>query len=79
MSDDLRLQRPKDEHLVQSAEAMLDYAIIAGAELKKPVFVKLLRLARRSLRDQDQLTSGHVTPEAEQDHEASGIATVRPE
>jgi len=40
--------------LVQSTEAMLDFAIIAGAELKNPAFVRLLRLARRSLLGQEQ-------------------------
>jgi hypothetical protein len=47
MSDNSRTAVPKD--LVQSTEAMLDYAIIAGAELKNPAFVRLLRAARRAL------------------------------
>lgn len=54
MSDDTRPTTPRDPRLVQSTEAMLDYAIIAGAELKNPAFVRLLRLARRSLLQQDE-------------------------
>jgi hypothetical protein len=46
------------QHLVRSTEAMLDYAIIAGAELKNPVLVRLLRLARRSLLGQDPAGPG---------------------
>ena len=33
---------------------MLDYAIIAGAELKNPMFVQLLRRARRALLGREQ-------------------------
>jgi hypothetical protein len=52
MSDDS--QRQGDKHLIESTEAMLDYAIIAGAELKNPMFVQLLRLARRALLGRDR-------------------------
>jgi hypothetical protein len=54
MSDDSRSRKADQEHLVHSTEAMLDYAIIAGAELKNPAFVRLLRLARRSLIGRDK-------------------------
>jgi hypothetical protein len=67
MSDDSRLVTPKDEHLVQSTEAMLDYAIIAGAELKNPAFVRLLRLARRSL-----LRQGRHRPDGTTAEEGAG-------
>lgn len=55
MSDDARQTNdPGDGPLVRSTEAMLDYAIIAGAELRNPKFVSLLQLARRALLGQDQ-------------------------
>jgi hypothetical protein len=63
MSEDLRQTKLADAHLVQSTEAMLDYAIIAGAELKNPVFVRLLRLARRSLLGDDQPAPDQVVPD----------------
>jgi hypothetical protein len=49
-----RISSGDQQRLVASAEEMLDYAIIAGAELKNPKFVSLLRLARRALLNQDQ-------------------------
>jgi hypothetical protein len=49
MSEEIPRTMPRDQRLVESTEAMLDYAIIAGAELKNPGFVRLLRLARQSL------------------------------
>lgn len=55
MSDDARqVIDPGDKPLVQSTEAMLDYAMIAGAELRNAKFVSLLQLARRALLGQDQ-------------------------
>ena len=41
----------KTSPTVQSLEAMLDYAIIEGAEMKLPFFVYLLRIARQELMD----------------------------
>lgn len=50
MHDDSQQSLSGDkQHLVKSTEEMLDYAIIAGAELRNPSFVRLLRLARRAL------------------------------
>jgi len=37
---------------VRSLEMMLDYAMMEGAELKSPLFVLLLRLARLALLDE---------------------------
>ncbi|MGC2780476.1 MAG: hypothetical protein WA418_33060 [Bradyrhizobium sp.] len=38
-----------DAASIQTLEAMLDYAIIEGAEMRRPMFVYLLRLARLEL------------------------------
>jgi len=55
MSDDSRQVTGADQrHLIQNTEAMLDYAIIAGAELKNPMLVRFLQLARRALLGQEQ-------------------------
>jgi hypothetical protein len=35
-------------------EAMLDYAIIEGAEMRLPLFVCLLRLARMALKEETE-------------------------
>lgn len=35
-------------------EAMLDYAIVEGAELRLPLFVCLLRLARMALKEESE-------------------------
>jgi hypothetical protein len=53
MSNDPQ-QAQAQQHLIESTEAMLDYAIIAGAELKNPLFVRLLRLARGALLGAEQ-------------------------
>jgi hypothetical protein len=50
-------QQQTDPHhldLVRSTEAMLDYAIVAGAELRNPMLVRFVQLARRALLDQEQ-------------------------
>jgi hypothetical protein len=51
MSDDDTEDRAQDNHpvAVQTLEAMLDYAIMEGAELRLPVLVYMLRLARLEL------------------------------
>jgi hypothetical protein len=54
MSTDVEQMSGHERDLVASAEEMLDYAMIAGAELKNPKFVSLLRLARRALLRQDK-------------------------
>jgi hypothetical protein len=41
--------REGDERDIRALEAMLDYAIIEGAELRLPLFVLLLRVARLEL------------------------------
>jgi hypothetical protein len=47
--------QPADQrHLIRSTEAMLDYAIVAGAELRNPMLVRFIQLARRALLDQEQ-------------------------
>jgi hypothetical protein len=57
-------QRTTDRHhLIRSTEAMLDYAIVAGAELRNPMLVRFVQLARRALLDQEQPdTPGKETP-----------------
>jgi len=39
---------------VTGLEAMLDYAIVEGAQLRLPLFVCLLRLARMALREESE-------------------------
>jgi hypothetical protein len=41
--------REGDETTIHALETMLDYAIIEGAELRLPLFVLLLRIARLEL------------------------------
>jgi hypothetical protein len=41
--------RDGDESTIRALETMLDYAIIEGAELRLPLFVLLLRVARLEL------------------------------
>jgi len=41
--------REGDERTIHALETMLDYAIIEGAELRLPLFVLLLRVARLEL------------------------------
>jgi hypothetical protein len=41
--------RDGDETTIRALETMLDYAIIEGAELRLPLFVLLLRVARLEL------------------------------
>jgi hypothetical protein len=41
--------RDGDETIIRALETMLDYAIIEGAELRLPLFVLLLRVARLEL------------------------------
>jgi hypothetical protein len=42
---------PRD---VSGLEAMLDYAIVEGAQLRLPLFVCLLRLARMALKEESE-------------------------
>lgn len=44
---------------ISGLEAMLDYAIMEGAELRLPLFVCLLRLARMALKEESE---GTTTP-----------------
>jgi hypothetical protein len=39
---------------VTGLEAMLDYAIVEGAQMRMPLFVCLLRLARLALREESE-------------------------
>ena len=48
---------------VSGLEAMLDYAIVEGAQLRLPLFVCLLRLARMALREETEESRGSA-PEA---------------
>lgn len=41
----------QDKPDVSGLEAMLDYAIVEGAEMRLPLFVFLLRLARLALKE----------------------------
>jgi hypothetical protein len=47
-------QSTTQHHLFRSTEAMLDYAIVAGAELRNPMLVRFVQLARRALLEQEQ-------------------------
>lgn len=49
-------RRPKPN--LSGLEAMLDYAIIEGAQMRLPLFVCLLRLARMALKEE----TGQQTP-----------------
>jgi hypothetical protein len=42
----------KKQAAVKTLEMMLDYAMMEGAELRSPLFVMLLRLARLALLDE---------------------------
>jgi len=42
----------EQEAAVRTLERMLDYAMLEGAELRSPLFVMLLRLARLALLDE---------------------------
>ena len=48
---------PRD---ISGLEAMLDYAIMEGAEMRLPLFVCLLRLARMALKEESE--EGTPTP-----------------
>jgi hypothetical protein len=48
---------------VSGLEAMLDYAIVEGAQMRLPLFVCLLRLARMALREETEEMQGSA-PEA---------------
>lgn len=43
---------------VTGLEAMLDYAIVEGAQLRLPLFVCLLRLARMALKEETEEQQG---------------------
>ena len=43
-----------DRATAEGLEALLDYAIVEGAELRRPLFVFLLRLARLALREDEE-------------------------
>lgn len=45
---------------VSTLEMMLDYAIIEGAELRLPVFVRLLNLARLELIENTEGDQPHI-------------------
>jgi hypothetical protein len=48
---------------VTGLEAMLDYAIVEGAQMRMPLFVCLLRLARMALKEESEEMRERV-PEA---------------
>jgi hypothetical protein len=61
---DVKRQKPGETSSSQSRdisglEAMLDYAIMEGAEMRLPLFVCLLRLARMALKEESE---GTTTP-----------------
>jgi hypothetical protein len=45
-------QAPPASRDVTGLEAMLDYAIVEGAQMRLPLFVSLLRLARMALKEE---------------------------
>jgi hypothetical protein len=45
-------QAPPPTRDVAGLEAMLDYAIVEGAQMRLPLFVCLLRLARMALKEE---------------------------
>ena len=47
---------------ITALEAMIDYAIVEGAQMRLPLFVCLLRLARMALKEECEEVRGH-TPE----------------
>ena len=50
-NSDIR-QPPPASRDVTGLEAMLDYAIVEGAQMRLPLFVCLLRLARMALKEE---------------------------
>jgi len=52
--------KPVSRGDVTGLEAMLDYAIVEGAELRLPLFVCLLRLARMALKEESEELQGGV-------------------
>ena len=48
-------------------ESLLDYAIVEGAELRRPLFVFLLRLARLALLEEEGLSLNGPYPAAADD------------
>jgi len=54
---------------IHSLEMMLDYAMMEGAELRSPLFVMLLRLARLALIDEFE----HEKPHADRRNGAKEI------
>jgi hypothetical protein len=50
---------------VSGLEAMLDYAIVEGAQMRLPLFVCLLRLARMALKEE---TEDHTMPRKREAH-----------
>ena len=59
-------------HLFRSTEAMLDYVIVAGAELRNPMLVRFVQLARRALLEQEQSYGSTNEPTQERNDEISG-------
>jgi len=62
---DVKRQKPDETSSspsrdISGLEAMLDYAITEGAEMRLPLFVCLLRLARMALREESE--EGPTTP-----------------
>jgi len=51
---------PSPSRDISGLEAMLDYAIMEGAEMRLPLFVCLLRLARMALKEESE--EGTPTP-----------------
>jgi len=49
-------QAPTVNRDVTALEAMLDYAIVEGAQMRLPLFVCLLRLARMALKEECEET-----------------------
>lgn len=50
---------------VSGLEAMLDYAIVEGAQMRLPLFVCLLRLARMALKEE---TEDHIPSRKREAH-----------
>ncbi len=48
-------------HDVTALEAMLDYAIVEGAQMRLPLFVCLLRLARMALKEECEEVREHAS------------------
>ena len=61
MSNVIRL-KPQDtkSKAVSTLKMMLDYAIVEGAELRLPEFVRLINLARLELLDSDEDEQRHI-------------------